>query len=302
MGISSLNNLGVHDLLDVITSTVKTVSVSNEEVSKNIAIVGRPNVGKSSLINALVNDDRVIVDDLAGTTRDAIDVFFTHHQKKYIFIDTAGISKKSKTSKHVDFYAFVRSNTAIARSDLVILVLDGNEFMTHQDKRIIQQVIDAGKPMLIYVNKWDLSNKTHEERQLLIQHAQRAMPNLEYYPFLFGSALKKLHINKIFEFIPSIINEGNERISTPELNRFLAAVIKQNPVSSRMKDPLKFYYVTQAETAPPLFVFFVNNSKRVTDAFKRYLERKLRENLYYFKGIYPINLVFKNRVTNFMKK
>jgi GTP-binding protein len=259
-----------------------------------VAIVGRPNVGKSSLINAIMNEKRVLVDNVAGTTRDAIEVYFNQGDFQYVFIDTAGLRRKARVKEDVEFYSTVRSRKSIDRADLVIVVLDAIHYLSDQDKKIINEVLDAQKPMLIFVNKWDQSEKTDQARKDLITIAKHEMPMLENYPILFGSATEKHHIGKLINGIPEFIQNSRHRIPTGELNRFFIDIIAKNPPPSKSGKRMKVYYATQAESAPPSFILFVNNPNLAGDDYMRYIERKMRSKYPQFFGC-PIQLYLKNK-------
>jgi GTPase len=292
--ISSTHGTGVMELLDKVIEAFDSDHdlESIYKSSYHISMVGRPNVGKSSLINALLNDERVLVDSEAGTTRDSTEIFFHHKDHEYVFIDTAGMRKKSRIKDGIEYYSVLRSSKAIDRSDLVLVLLEPEMFLCDQDKKIIQMVVDAHRNMVIVVNKWDLTPRTSPVRDDLIRMAHDFMPSLKYYPFLFVSAEEKLNLGKIFQTIPNVIASGENRTTTASLNKFVEAVIKQNPPPSKGGRSVKIYYVTQAEVSPPTFVFFVNEPKLVNIDYKRFLERRLREFLDRYHGN-PIRLVFK---------
>ncbi|RAP33504.1 ribosome biogenesis GTPase Der [Candidatus Marinamargulisbacteria bacterium SCGC AG-439-L15] len=294
--VSSLQGIGTGDLLDQLVETLQDKDIVEEtlEDTYRVAIVGRPNVGKSSLLNALVNEDRVIVDNQAGTTRDSVEVYFEHQDHKYMFIDTAGIRRRAKIKDSIEYFSVLRSDKSLETADLVIVVLDAELLLSEQDKRIIQLVITNKRNMIILMNKWDLTEKTDQIRKDIIQICQNDMPSLLHYPILFSSALERHGLGKIFDSIPMIIKQSERRITTGELNRFVTTVIGKNPPPSKGGKPLKVYYVTQAETAPPTFVFFVNQVKLITPQYRRFIEKRLRTFLGGFEGC-GMRIKFKGR-------
>lgn len=295
IGISSLHGAGIKTLLDITTENMKHLPKLKEQANikrYKIAIVGRPNVGKSSLINGILNEERVIVDNVAGTTRDSIEVFFKQQDAEYYFIDTAGIRKKARIDDGIEFYSVTRSKRSIEESDLTIVLLDASYYMCDQDKKIINMVLDAHKPMIIFVNKWDLMERTDQVRKNLLEIAQRLDPLLENYPFIFGSALDKSNIGKLFQLIPEIIENSKIRITTPKLNQFIESVIKKNPPPAKNGKHIKIYYATQMETSPPKFLFFVNHPRLIVPDYKRFIERRIRSFLCNFEGV-PILLYFR---------
>lgn len=293
LGISSVHGAGIGELLDNVVTGIEPHEIE-DQTTFHVAIVGRPNVGKSSLVNAIINEERMIVDNQAGTTRDSVDVSFTHHGKEFVFIDTAGMRKKARVEDGIEYYSVLRSTQSIYRADLVIVVVEPDQLMCQQDKRIIQIVVKAKKNMMIFVNKWDLTPRTDEARQELIHKARQSMPVLEYFPFLFGSALMNLHLGRLFEMIPAIIETSQRRISTPQLNKFIEEVIKRNPPPAKYGERIKIYYATQPEINPPMFLFFVNKAEVIEKDYIRFVERRLRDFFQAFEGV-PIQLFFRGR-------
>jgi GTP-binding protein len=298
--ISSLHGNGVYELLDDITKNFheNESALAELEHDYKIAIIGRPNVGKSSLVNAIINEHKVIVDDKAGTTRDAIEVFFKTQGNRYVFVDTAGIRKKSKIKESIEFYSVTRSAKRIKEADLVLLLLEQEPFMCDQDKKIIRQVFEAKKNMIIFVNKWDQTSRTDQMRKDLITIARDEIPQLNYYPFIFGSAKEKLNLGKIFNTIPKIIKNAEVRISTSELNQFITDVIKPNPPAAKLGQKIKIYYATQVKSNPHTFVFFINNPKSIPKEYVRFMEKRIRMYFDKFEGT-SINIYFKKKTDRF---
>ena len=294
--VSAVHGNGLGDLLDEMIKGFPKQELANVEEFyqklTHISIIGRPNVGKSSFLNAMINEERAIVDEKAGTTRDAIDVYFSNGQEEYLFIDTAGISKKIKFAQGVDFFSFVRTKQTIINSDLVIIILEAPNFLVDQDKKLIREVIKNKKNFLLFVNKWDLVERTDQNRQLLEKKARDLYPQLEHYPIIFGSALEKSNLHTIFKTIPQILDVANQRITTPQLNQFIEKVVRKNSPPSKYGQQVKIYYATQVSTSPFLFVFFVNNPALVKEDYKRFLEKRMRA---YFGGFEGCTLVLEFR-------
>ncbi len=289
-----------HGFDDMMTHLLKDIQAAGKSVltmhqrAFRIAIVGRPNVGKSSLVNAIINDERILVDDVAGTTRDAIEVYFNHGENQYVFVDTAGLRKKARVTESVEFYSTVRSQKSIDNADLVVVILDSIEFLNVQDKKIINLVLDAKKPMIIFVNKWDLTVKSDQARKDLEIILIDELPFLENYPIIFGSAKTKHNIGKLFQTIPDIIMTATKRISTSEVNQFFKKLFDKTPPPAQGGKRLRIYYSTQVESSPPTFILFINTPRLVTPDYKRYLEKKLREYFGGFTGC-PVQLFFKGK-------
>jgi len=290
--VSSINKRGIVTLMKDLTQGFP--KVKEDEESFRIAFVGRPNVGKSSLLNAVFQQERVIVSDQAGTTRDSIEAYYTYHGKQYVFVDTAGIRKQSKIERGVEYYSVLRSQMSMDYADCIVIVIDVNRGLSLQDKKIINQVIEKKKNMIIFVNKWDLTEKTDHHRKEFENLMVRDMPQLAFFPIIFGSAKERHHIGQLLDLIPKVIQSGKERVLTSELNQFVEHVLKRNPPTAKFGHQVKIFYGTQADVNPPTFVFFVNDAKRVGKEYYRFTEKRIRHYLGGFKGN---NLVirFKSR-------
>lgn len=284
--VSSIHGKGVTPLLDMMTknfgfSEKQTLDLKNRF---KVGLVGRPNVGKSSLLNALINTDYSIVDSKSGTTRDAIHVFFKHAGQTFEFIDTAGLRRKSQIKGKIEFYSSVRSEKSIAESDVCLLLVDAERGFCNQDKRIIQLILDAGKSMIVVVNKSDcLQEGSHVHKDFktsMIAH----MPVLEYYPVCFVSATQKDGLKTIFKQIPQLFEGIHERIQTKLLNDFNRDVIRRFPPPAKYGKQVKIYYLTQVETLPPTFICFINHKKYLTEDYRRFLEKRIRSYLGGFFG------------------
>jgi GTPase len=294
-GISSEHSLGLGDLLDEIVAFFPDLERNIEEdpnITK-IAIVGKPNAGKSSLLNKILGYERAIVTDIPGTTRDAIDTPFERDGKRYMLIDTAGIRKKSKVSEDVEYYSVVRSISAIRRADIVLIVIDGVEMISEQDTKICGLVHDAGKPSIVVVNKWDAVEKNPTITFEVTQKILKELKFMDYLKIAFVSALTGKNVDKLFDTIHEVFDNSSRRIATGLLNDIIGDAIMLNPPPTDEGKPVRIYYSTQVSTNPPVFVFFVNNPERVHFSYIRYLENQLRK-AFQFEGT-PIKLIMRSQ-------
>ncbi len=282
--ISSASRLGLGDMLDEVAGHFAADSEDEEEDDRpKIAIVGKPNVGKSSIINKLTGENRVIVSDIAGTTRDAIDTNVMHNGQEYVFIDTAGLRRKSKVKEELERYSIIRTVTAVERADVVVLVIDAVEGVTEQDAKIAGIAHDRGKGVIIAVNKWDAIEKNDKTIYEYTNQIRNTLSYMPYAEMLFLSALTGQRLNKLFDLIDMVIQNQNLRIATGVLNEIVTeAVALQQPPSDKGKR-LKIFYVTQVAVKPPTFVIFVNDKELMHFSYTRYLENKIRE-AFGFKG------------------
>ena len=292
--ISAASRQGIGDLLDeVIKYFPEEVGEEEEDEIPKIAIVGKPNVGKSSLVNKVLGEDRVIVSDIAGTTRDAIDTKVTFNGSEFIFIDTAGLRRKSKIKEEIEHFSIIRAVSAVERADIVVLVIDATEGVTEQDAKIAGIAHDRGKGIIIAVNKWDAiekNDKTIYEFQRDIKDVLSFMP---YAEIIFISALTGQRIPKLFDMIEMVIETQSMRVSTGVLNEIMAeAVALQQPPSDKGKR-LKLFYITQVAIKPPSFVIFVNDKELMHFSYTRYIENKIRDT-FGFKGT-PLKFFIRER-------
>lgn len=291
--ISSAQGLGLGDLLDEV---IKNFPVSDEQPGEafKIAVVGKPNVGKSSLVNAIIGEARTIVSDVAGTTRDAIDVPFTRDGKDYILIDTAGIRKKARIEdKSIERYSVIRSFAAVRRSDAVVVMIDALEGITEQDVKIAGFVHDEGKPCVIAVNKWDAMEKDTHSTARFDKTIAKELAFMNYAKAVYISAKTGLRLPKLFELLGEARENSQRRITTGLLNECIFEAVEMvSPPSDKGRN-LKIYYATQVSAAPPYFVLFVNDSKLMHFSYLRYLENYLRKS-FDFSGT-PIKLVARNK-------
>jgi GTP-binding protein len=293
--VSAMTGLGFEELMDKITSLMPKESGETDAAIENlpkIAVVGRPNVGKSTLVNSLLGKKRLVVSPLPGTTRDSIDSVCTYYGKKYLLIDTAGIRKKGKLYA-IERFSVVRALKSIERADVAIIVLDASEGITEQDKKIAGLVEEQGKGSLFILNKWDAVENPEIEYKRFERELKRSMWAMRHAPFLTASAMEKTRITKIFPEIDEIMTERKKRISTPELNRFLSTAIAPKAFPSYKGKHLKFLYMTQVGTEPPAFTVFVNHPQSVKDRHLRFIEKALRLQ-YSFKGT-PVRIYAKSK-------
>jgi GTP-binding protein len=291
--VSAFHGSGLGDVLDLITESMKP-TVYDSEVACRVAIVGRPNVGKSSLLNAILNEHRVIVDNQAGTTRDSIETQYAFYGKNYTLVDTAGIRKQSKVEDGIEYYSVIRSFKAVDQADVVVMVINPDMWCCEQDKKIMNYVIAAKKSMVIWANKWDLTERTELLQKEFIAAAIRQMPPLENYPFIFGSATEKIHLTRLLEWIPRLYDHANTRVSTSSLNQFIEDVIKRNPPPTKYNERVTVYYATQVRVNPPQFVFFVNKAENIGNDYQRFVENRMRERYDFLFGC-SLELGFKSR-------
>ncbi|WP_375168726.1 ribosome biogenesis GTPase Der [Sneathia sanguinegens] len=299
VGISAEHKTNLGDLLDIVVEKFERIENNEDEKRLKLAVLGRPNAGKSSFVNKLLNKERSIVSDMAGTTRDLIDTDFNYMGEKYTIIDTAGIRKKSKFEDSIEYYSVLRAIKAIDRADVCVLLLDATEFITEQDKRVAGLIFEAKKPMIIAINKWDLLEKDNNTVKEFTEKVKIQMPFINYVPVITMSALTGKRTVEVLKLVKSLNEEYNKKIGTGVLNQVLSDIIAQNPVPTRKGRTVKINYMTQISTAPPKFVFFVNNPELVHFSYKRYIEKKLRE-YFGFEGC-PIEMIFNKKSENVYK-
>ena len=276
--ISSASMLGLGDMVDEVVKYFPEYNKEEEEDERpKVAVIGKPNVGKSSLINKLAQEDRVIVSDIAGTTRDAIDMDIKYNGKEYVFIDTAGIRRKNKIKEEIERYSIIRAVTAVERADVCIIMIDATEGVTEQDAKIAGIAHDRGKGVIIAVNKWDAIEK---DDKTIYRHTEKIREVLSFMPYaeiLFISVKSGQRIGKIFETIDAVLENNSMRVATGVLNEIVAeAVAMQQPPSDKGKR-LRIYYVTQVSVKPPTFVIFVNDKELMHFSYTRYLENRIRD-------------------------
>lgn len=275
--ISSTAKLGIGELLDEVTALFPKGTEEEEDERPRVAIVGKPNVGKSSIVNRLLGEERVIVSDIAGTTRDAIDTPLTWDGREYVFIDTAGLRRKNKIREEIERYSILRTVSAVERSDVVILVIDAQEGVTEQDAKIAGIAHDRGRGIIIAVNKWDAVEKDNQTVKKYTNEIRNVLSFMPYAEILFISAKTGQRLPKIFDVLEAVIQNQQMRVATGVLNEILTeAVAMQQPPSDKGRR-LKIYYMTQVGIKPPTFVIFVNDKRLMHFSYSRYLENKIRE-------------------------
>ena len=282
--ISAASRLGIGDMLDEITGHFPEKDEEDEEDERpRIAIVGKPNVGKSSIVNKLLGEQRVIVSDIAGTTRDAIDTEIVHDGREYVFIDTAGLRRKSRIKEELERYSIIRAVTAVERSDVVLVVIDASEGVTEQDAKIAGIAHERGKGIVIVVNKWDAIEKDDRTMKKYENEIRRVLSFMPYAEVMYVSAQTGQRLNKLYDVIDMVIENQTLRVATGVLNEIMMeAVAMQQPPSDKGKR-LKLYYIPQVSVKPPTFVIFVNDRELMHFSYTRYLENKIRE-AFGFKG------------------
>lgn len=294
--VSAANHLGLGDLLDAVVAKFpdknSLVDIEDEDEIK-VALIGRPNVGKSSIFNTLVGEERSIVSNVAGTTRDAIDTPVVRDGQKFLFIDTAGMRRKAKIDEPIEKYSIMRSLRAVDRSDVVLMVFDAVEGVTEQDKKIVGYAHEAGKGIILVVNKWDLYEKDNTSTLRYTEMLRKELVFLQYAPVVFVSAVTKQRIHRLPEVISYVAEQNAMRISTSILNQVIEDAVAINPTPSDKGKRLKILYTTQVKIKPPTFVIFVNEPEIMHFSYQRYLENKLRES-FGFEGT-PIQMIIRGK-------
>ena len=282
--ISAANRTGIGDLLDEVLKDLPQAQPGEMEDDRpKVAIVGKPNVGKSSLINALLGENRLIVSDIAGTTRDAVDAVVKHNGREYVFIDTAGLRRKNKIKEDLEHYMIVRAVTAVERADIAVLVIDAKEGVTEQDAKIAGLAHERGKGIIVAVNKWDAIEKDNSSVKKFTERIRNTLSFMPYADIMFISAKTGQRIQKLYDEIDTVLDSSKRRVATGVLNEILSeATAMQQPPTDKGKR-LRCYYMTQVSVAPPTFVLFVNDKKLAHFSYMRYIENQIRET-FGFKG------------------
>lgn len=295
-GISAEHGTGIGDLLDEVISKLNTLGDKEEDNSLKLAVVGKPNAGKSSLCNKILGFDRTIVSDIAGTTRDAIDTKFTLNDKEFTLIDTAGIRKKKKVEEDLEYYSVLRALGAINRADVCLLLIDASEGITEQDVKIAGYIHEQGKPSVIVMNKWDLIEKDTNTINKFNEKLEEELKFMDYFVPIYVSALTGQRVEKIIKLCEKVYENSNRRITTGQLNDLILDSVRANEPPSVNGKRLKILYATQTSVTPPTFVFFVNESALMHFSYKRYLENCIKQ-AYDFKGT-PIKIVVREKDEN----
>ncbi len=293
-GVSAGQMLGIGDMLDeVVKHFPEDKTGEEDEDIIKVAIIGKPNVGKSSLINRILGEERVIVSDVAGTTRDAIDSPYEYNGQKYVFIDTAGMRRKSKIKENIEKYSIIRAVAAVERADVCIMMINAEEGITDQDTKVAGIAHEAGKAVIIAVNKWDKIEKDNKTMNKFVKDIETEFKYLSYAPTIFISAATGQRVTKLFELINMVHENNTMRISTGMLNDVLIEAMAMNQPPADKGRPLRIYYITQVSVKPPTFVLFVNDTELLHFSYKRYIENQLRD-AFGFKGT-PIHFIARNR-------
>ena len=294
--VSAANHLGLGDLLDAVVEKFPETSAYGEDGNEDeikVALIGRPNVGKSSIFNTLVGEERSIVSDVAGTTRDAIDTPVIREGQKFLFIDTAGMRRKARIDEPIEKYSIICSLRAVDRSDVVLMVIDAIDGVTEQDKKIAGYAHEAGKGIVLVVNKWDLYDKDNTSTLRYTENLRRELVFMQYAPVVFVSAMTKQRIHRLPEVIHYVAEQNAMRISTSVLNQVVEDAIAINPPPTEKGQRLKILYATQVKIKPPTFVIFVNEPEIMHFSYQRYLENKLRE-AFGFEGT-PLQMIIRGK-------
>ena len=292
--VSSLSGTGTGDLLDRVVELLPESTEPEEEQTPKLAVIGRPNVGKSSFVNALLNSDRCIVTNIPGTTRDAINSSFSYDGDEYILVDTAGLRKRARVKENIEFYSTVRTEKAIRECDVAILLVDAMQGFEEQDKRILREAAKFNKGLVIVLNKWDtVPEKSTDTVKEFEAYINERLPMMEYIPIVTISALHKKRIYRVIETAKFVLEERAKKINTSELNDFIHELLKSRPLPFKRGRELKITYATQVKTNPPVFKFFMNEPQDLPPNYRRFIERELRER-YGFTGV-PITMVFRQK-------
>lgn len=293
-GVSAGQMLGIGDMLDEVVKHFPADKDDSEEDDViKVAIIGKPNVGKSSLINRILGEERVIVSDVAGTTRDAIDSDYEYNGQKYVFIDTAGMRRKSKIKENIEKYSIIRAVAAVERADVCIMMINAEEGITDQDTKVAGIAHEAGKAVIIAVNKWDKIEKDNKTMNKFTKDIESEFKYLSYAPIIYISAATGQRVSKLFDLINTVNENNSLRISTGMLNDVLIEAMAMNQPPAEKGRPLRIYYMTQVSVKPPTFVLFVNDTELLHFSYKRYIENQLRD-AFGFTGT-PIHFIARNR-------
>lgn len=295
IAVSGVHGVGIGDVLDACMKVMPEEKANAERAGIRIAVIGQPNVGKSSIVNALLREERAIVADEQGTTRDATDTFFTWEGKPYVIIDTAGIRKRGQVYESIEKYAVLRAMQAIERCDVALFIVDGEEGIREQDKHVAGYAHDAGKPVIIVVNKWDAIDKDGSTMHMFTQKIRREFLYLSYAPILFVSAKTRQRIDQLLPGVNRIYENSRRRIATNVLNEVVADTQVTTPAPARNGKRFRVYYATQVAVQPPTFVFSCNDPKLMHFTYQRYLENQLRQ-AFDFEGT-PLRIIARKKVS-----
>ncbi len=292
--VSSINGTGTGELLDRVVELLPEADPEPKTKTPKLAFIGRPNVGKSSLFNAILNDERAIVTNIAGTTRDSINSKLEYNGKEYVLVDTAGLRKRTKVKENIEFYSTVRTERAIRECDIAILLVDAMQGFDTQDKRVLREAEKFNKGLIILLNKWDLvPEKDTNTVKEFEEYIYTTVPQLDYVPILTISALNKQRVHKVIDLAQQVIDERKKEISTSDFNEFIEQMLGAKPLPMKRGRQLKITYATQVKSNPPVFKFFMNSPHDLPANYRKYIENKIRER-FGFKGV-PITMVFRQK-------
>ena len=291
--VSALAGRRVGDLLDIVTRGIPGEGSAQVDPRLKIAVIGKPNVGKSSFVNALLQEERHIVTEIPGTTRDPIDAILRFHGEEILLVDTAGLRRKSKIKESVEFFSTVRTLKSIERCDVAVVLLDATQGLEHQDLRIIETAVERRRAVVIAVNKWDLIEKDDTTARSYERALQEKLRIFDFLPVIFISSLMRQRIYKVIDLVKTVDAEQNKRIATNEVNELLGKDIAVFPPRSRSGKEIKIKFITQVRAKPPVFAFFCNEPKLIDDTYRRYLENKIRGH-FTFSGV-PVLITFKQK-------
>ncbi len=292
--VSALSGSGTGELLDRLSELLpERLEASESQKWPKLAVIGRPNVGKSSFINALLNDERCIVTDIAGTTRDSVNSLLEYKGSTYTLVDTAGLRKRSRVHDNIEFYSLIRTEKSIRECDVAILLVDAEQGFHVQDARLLRQAEQFNKGMIIALNKWDLIEKETNTAKEFIESIYRKVPNLKYVPVITISAISGQRIHRVIDEAQEVLEHRSIKIPTSQLNRFLKEITTRRPLPYARGHQLTIKYLTQVKQKPPVFSFFMNMPRELPANYRRYIENQLRES-FGFKGV-PVTMVFKEK-------
>jgi len=295
MVVSSMSGTGTGDLLDRVVENLPEEKKEEEPLpdTPRIAIIGRPNVGKSSLINSLLKDERSIVSEIAGTTRDSINSILNFEGRDYLLVDTAGLRRRTRVKESIEFYSTLRSFKAIRECDVALLLIDAIQGFEAQDIKVLREAEKFNKGIILIINKWDLVESDHKLFKEYVDAIYARIPSMKYIPILSISALTGKRVNRIIDLIDHVIEERKKKIPTAVFNKFLGEIIKERPLPYKRGHQLKINYGTQVKANPPVFIFFMNQPKDLPANYRKYIESKIRER-FIFEGV-PVTLTFKQK-------
>lgn len=292
--VSSINGSGTGELLDDLVELLPEEREEEKRELPAMAVIGRPNVGKSSFVNALLEDDRSIVTEIPGTTRDSINSLLRYKEREYVLVDTAGLRKKKNVRENVEFYSTVRTERALRECDVALLMVDAMQGFEEQDKRIVREAARLNKGIVLVLNKWDqVPDKETNLHKEFEEYVYDRIPMMRWIPIVTASALTRQRIHRVIDVADEVLRERSKKVPTSEFNEFLKKIMKENPLPVRRGQALKIKYATQVKSAPPVFKFFMNLPQEMPPNHRRYIEKKIRDQ-YGFKGV-PLTLVFREK-------